>query len=358
MILVSSICVLFVIYGFLIFFADYIPAKQEKLICATTCLLLIILAGTREVGIDPDSLSYQTSFNHLQSDNLMDKVELSFIIITNALKPIYNDVHLLFFFYAILGVTLKFVAFSRYKGSMLLMVLMYISFYYELHETCQIRAGVLSGCLLLAIPYIADNKRWIAFFCILIGTFFHTSGIILLPLLFFGNKPLNRYWKIALAVSIPVAYIFAGTKLGLDFASGIPYIGNKIELYSKAAENGKVIVSSLELFSPFHLFMVAIFFYLLFWTDVLTEKSPYFPIMMKIFGVAIVSYAVFSFIPAIGERMGSMYRTIIIVLYPAIAYTLRPKWGGILLFLLIAFIYLNFSLRNMYGIGFILSSAR
>ena len=146
MILVSSICVLFVIYGFLIFFADYIPAKQEKLICATTCLLLIILAGTREVGIDPDSLSYQTSFNHLRSDNLMDKVELSFIIITNALNPIYNDVHLLFFFYAILGVTLKFVAFSRYKESMLLMVLMYISFYYELHETCQIRAGVLSGC--------------------------------------------------------------------------------------------------------------------------------------------------------------------------------------------------------------------
>ena len=309
MILVFSICVLFVIFGFLIFFADNIPAKQQKLICAATCLLLIILAGTREVGIDPDSQSYQSTFNSLQSDSLMDRVELSFIFIIKALRSISNDVHLFFFFYAILGVTLKFVAFSRYKESMLLMVLMYISFYYELHETCQIRTGVLSGCLLLAIPYIADNKRWIAFFCILIGTFFHTSGIILLPLLLFGNKPLNRYWKIALAVSVPVTYIFAGTKLGLDFASGIPYIGNKIEMYSKVAENSKVIVSSLELFSPFHLFMVAIFFYLLFWADVLTEKSPYFPIMMKTFGVAIVSYAVFSFIPAI-------------------AYTLRPKWGG------------------------------
>jgi len=358
MLLVISICALFVIYGFLIFFEDYISAKQKKLICGATCLLLIIIAGTREVGIDPDSETYAASFSNPQGDNILDTIELSFILIVNVLNSFSDDVHLLFFFYAILGVSLKFFAFRRYDDSWLLMVLMYVSFYFELHETCQIRAGVLSGCMLLAIPYIANDKRWMAFLCIVIGTFFHTSGIILLPLLFFSNKPLGRNWKIALAVAVPVAYMFSGTNLGLEFASEIPYIGNKIEMYSKVAEKGKVIVSSLELFSPFHLFMVAIFYYLLFWADAITEKSHYYPIMMKTFGLAIVIYAVFSFIPAIGERMGSMYRTVMIVLYPTIIYTLRPKWGGVLLFLLIAFVYLNFSLRNMYGISFILSSAR
>jgi hypothetical protein len=307
------------------------------------------MAGTREVGLDPDSEEYETNFLNSYSELVQESVEFTYIYIAQAINIISDDVHVLFLVYAFLGVLLKFVAFRRYGDSWLLMVFMYISFYYELHETCQIRAGVLSGCMLLAVPFIADKQRWTAFFIILIGTCFHMSGIILLPLLFLGNEPLGTKWKVVLALSVPFSYIFAGFNLGLEFASELPYIGNKIAVYTSIEERGRVNVSSLNLLGPLHLFLIMIFYYLLFWADALTEKCRYFPLMMKILAAAIASYAVFSFIPAMGERMGSLYRTIIVVLYPSIIYSLQPKWAGILLLVLISFILINFSLRDMYG---------
>lgn len=358
MFLVVSICVLYVLYGILIFFEDYIPANHKKLIYWGTCILLIIMAGTREVGIDPDSESYEYTFLNPYSDNTLDVVEFTYILIAQAFNSFTDDVHSLFLVYALLGVSLKFLAFHHYSDSWLLIAFMYICFYYELHETCQIRAGVLSACMLLAVPCIAEGKRWIAFLWIVIGTCFHMSGVILLPLLFLGNKPLGKYWKIVLAASVPLSYVFAGFNLGLEFASEIPYIGNKIAVYNDIAEKGQLGFSSLNIFGPLHLLFVLIFYYLLFFADALTEKSRYFPLMLKILAAALVSYAVFSFIPVIGERMGSMYRAIIIVLLPTIVYTLKPKWCGVILLILITFILINFSLRDMYGVTFFLPEVK
>ena len=319
-----------------------------------TCILLIVMAGTREVGIDPDSEVYQGTFLNPYGNDVEDKVEFSYIIIAQALNSITNDVHLLFLVYALLGVGLKFFSFPRYSDSWLLIVFMYIAFYYELHETCQIRAGVLSGCMLLALPCIADNKRWQALLWIAVGTFFHVSGLILLPLLFFRNNPMGRFWKMALALSVPLAYVFSGFNLGLEFVSELPYVGNKLAFYTDAANHGKLIVTGLNIYSPFHLFLVMIFYYLLFFADTLTAEFRYFPLMMKVLAMALVSYAVFSFIPTLGERMGSLYRTVIIVLIPTVIYTLKPKWCGVLLLFLLSFVFFMFSLRDMYGVTFLL----
>lgn len=358
MFLVFSICVLYALYGLLIFVEDYIPENHRKLIYWGTCVLLILLAGTREIGLDPDSAEYEKTYLDPYNTDVMDSVEFTYIMIAQAFNSFTRDAHPLFLVYAFLGVLLKFCAFRRYTDSWLIVVFMYISFYYELHETCQIRAGVLSGCMLLAVPCIADGQRWKAFLWIAIGTCFHLSGIILLPLLFLRNKPLGWLWKTVLALSIPLSFAFAGFEVGLDFASEIPYIGDKIALYSEIENKGKQLVSSLNLFGPLHLLMVLLFYYLLFFADTLTERFRYFPLMLKILALALVSYAVFSFIPVMGERMCSMYRTIMIVLLPTIVYTLRPKWCGLLLLLMVSFIFINFSLRDMYNVSFILPAVR
>ena len=358
MFLVISICVLYALYGILIFFEDHIPANLKKSIFGITGIILIIMAGTREIGLDPDSELYANDYLNPFSDSITDSKEFTFIFIAQLFNSITKDAHALFLVYALLGVSLKFIAFRRYSDSWLLIVFVYISFYFELHETCQIRAGVLSGCMLLAMPYIAEDKRWHALLWIIIGCCFHVSGLMLLPLLFLGNKPLGRYWKIALALSIPLSYIFAGLNLGLDFTSKIPFIGNKLELYRAIDEKGRVSLSSLNIFGAVHIFFVIIFYYLLYFADALTEKSRYFPLMLKSLAIALVSYAVFSFLPVLGERMGSMYRTIIVVLFPAIVYSLQPKWCGVLLLCLISFILINFSLRDMYGVTFLLPALK
>lgn len=357
MFLIFSLCVLYALYGLLIIFEDHLQPNHKKVIYWVTCILLIIMAGTREVGLDLDSEEYEKSYLNPYNDTILDRVEFTYIFIARTFNTFTRDVHPLFMVYALLGVLLKFIAFPRYSNSWLVIVFMYISFYYELHETCQIRAGVLSGCMLLAVPCIAEGQRWKAFLWIVLGTCFHMSGLILLPLLFLGNKPLGRYWKVALALSIPFSYVFAGLNLGLEIASELPYIGSKLVLYTELEEKGNVQVSALDIFGPLHLLMVMLFYYLLYFADTLTEKSRYFPLMLKILATAMVSYAVFSFIPVMADRMGSMYRAISIVLLPSIIYTLLPKWCGIILLMLISFILFNFAIRG-YGVTIFLPAVK
>ena len=119
---------LFALYGLLIFFEDVIPTNHKKLIYWGTCILLIIMAGTREVGIDPDSENYEFSFLNPYSDNAFDAIEFTYVYIALAFNTFTNDVHSLFLVYALLGVLLKFVAVKRYGDTLLLMTCIYICF--------------------------------------------------------------------------------------------------------------------------------------------------------------------------------------------------------------------------------------
>lgn len=310
-------------------------------------LTLILLAGFREIGIDPDSENYADTYrNYYNTDKLTTSVEYSFIIISAFLNLFTEDAHAIFLFYALVGLSLKFFAFSHFsENSLFLSVLLYIAFYYELHEVTQIRTGILSGFFLLSLKPIAEGKRWIALILIAVGAFFHVSGVVLLPLVFLNNNPLSYKRRLLWAALIPAGYFlyFFGMGVLMTMESSIPYIGEKLALYQKGAE---MIVTevNVNIFSPLQFFMMLLYAYLLFFYDTLTEENKYFPLMMKIFTIGIFCLPAFAALPVLAERLNNLFNIVYIILFANIYRTINPHFFGKLLVISIALILLNYGL--------------
>ena len=340
-----TIIAIFIIVVILSYIEDYL-GKYKLPLYLLIGFTLILLAGLREVGIDPDSQNYEISFQRYYDSSAQERVEYSYTFISMLLNFITDDVHILFLFYAFWGLTLKFVAFRKYSAQWFLPLVVYLAYYYELHEVTQIRTGILSGCLLLAIKPIAEGKRKIALCILLIGSIFHISGLMLLPLVFLSNKPMSTKEKIIWASLIPISYViyFAGANLIVN--TNLPYIGDKLALYQKGVEKGLISVS-VNVFSPMQMFSVMLYYYLLFFHDTLVKFNKYFVVMMKILTLGLFCFAAFAILPVMAQRVCYLFSIVNVILYTNICYTIKQKWIGITLVSLISLIILN------YGLGYI-----
>lgn len=310
-------------------------------------LTLILLAGLREIGIDPDSENYAETYrNYYNSNDLTTTVEYSFVMLSAFFNYFTDDAHAIFLFYAFVGLSLKFYAFAQYsREAVFLSLLLYVAFYFELHEVTQIRTGILSALFLLSIKPLSEGKRWAFLLLIALGCFFHISGIILLPLVFLSNKPQTLRGRFLWAMLIPAGYFlyFFGMGVLMTMESSIPYIGDKIALYQKGAE---MIVTdvNVNVFSPLQVFTIFLYSYMLFFYDTLVDENPYFPLMMKVFSIGIFCLPAFAALPVLAERLNNLFNIVYILLFANIYYTIKPRFYGRLLVIFVALIFLNYGL--------------
>ena len=311
-------------------------------------ITLILTAGLREVGIDPDSANYEYTFinNDSQSSSITDNIEFSYLWISSILNFFTNDVHVLFLFYAFLGLTFKFIAFRRLTEFWFLPVVVYISYYFIIHEMMQIRTGVLSGLFLLAIHFQGEGKKLKALLLMLLGTLFHYSGLILLPVLFLSSDYMSLKKRFLWALAIPLSYIVFFLGINVIFTSDIPLVGAKLITYQTGEESGTGS-GFVNVFRPLHLFAIALFSYLLYFYDTIVEKNKYFTLLLKTFIIGFCSYQILGFLPVLAQRVNMLYFSVTIPMYCCIYYTIRPKWPAILTVALVSFIYLNYGLPNI-----------
>ena len=138
---------MFLIVAILCYLEDYIR-KYQKPLFFLIGLVLIFVAGFREIGLDPDSVNYENTFRNYFKNGTDEMIEPSFLLISYILGLFTDNVHMLFLLYAIFGVSLKMFAFRKMSEFYFVPLLCYISFYYVLHDLTQIRAGVVSGIFL------------------------------------------------------------------------------------------------------------------------------------------------------------------------------------------------------------------
>lgn len=345
-----AIFVIFTLTAVLCFLEYHISEQDKKKLYWGTAILLVLLAGFREVGIDPDSGNYEYAFHHYDDDRLSGAIEYSYFVISAILRAMVEDVHILFVFYAFFGVMLKFIAFRKLSELWFLPVLVYLSFIYELHEITQIRTGVMSGLFLLAIPAMAERKWIQAILLLALGTFFHVSALILFPLLLLSNKDMSPKRRMLWMMAIPCSYViyFLGSNLMVHIP--IPYIENKIANYE---QNKDVVESSLNVFSPLHLFTILIYGYLMYFYDTIKEHNKYLSLQLKIFTLSIVAFTAFAFLPVLANRVSYLLRIVTIILFGNIYYTILPKRAGIVAVLLVAAVYMVYTYSYIFGIKII-----
>jgi hypothetical protein len=313
--MVYTLLLIFFLFSLVAFFPP-----QAKLLgnlyFVTMGIVLVLIAGFRG-DVDRDYSGYVDMFN--RQDFFV--IEPTFSLISyfvHALvgsKPI-----LLFLIYAVLGVAIKFLAIRQLTNLWFLSVVIYLGNFYILHEMTQIRAGVASGLLLLCVKPIYERDWKIFLFITTLACTFHFSALVILPLWFLGHNP-RKIW---LLISIPSSYVFYFS--GINLIRVIPILGvqEKIEIYQNITELELYDFAKTNAFSLVFLAKISIFYFLLFKYDLIYTQNKYFSILMKIYSISLMSYLIFTTVPAISTRINELYGIVDIILVPMIFYVFKP----------------------------------
>ncbi len=332
----------------LCYLEDYIK-RYRFLLYILMGFVMVLIAGLREIGLDPDSENYEYSFQHYYLSSEMGMVEPSFTLISAVLNVFTDNVHLLFLVYAFLGVTIKLYAFKKNLQCIFVPLMLYISFYFVLHEMTQIRAGVVSALFLLAVYYIAKKEKRKALQLIIVGSFFHYSSLALLPTLMFGNKNFNRKENIMIALLIPLSYLIYFGGISMLLNTDIPLIGNKLAIYQQAMEKGKMTVN-INVFDPVHLVSVMLFYYTLYFRKTITAFNENYNVVIKIVALGLFLHTSLAFLPVLALRISQLYCIVNIFLFSGIVYTFKQKWMGITILVLLSIFQMYLALPH-YGLG-------
>ncbi len=323
--------------------------EYRRVIYLVLTIFLILLAGGRKVGIDPDSINYEQSYLHYDDINALKMVEYSFVLLSEIFNHFTHDVHILFLFYAIIGVGIKMYAFTKLSKRWFLPVMVYLSYYYTMHDCMQMRTGILSAMLLMALYEIGQKRKWRALAFIVIGSVFHMSGLIALPLLFLSNHQITKRQTYAWIALVVTGYLIFLS--GFSFNVGgvnVPYISSKIGSYQAATESGRGdAFASVNVFSPLRLFILLLFLYLSFFRQTIILHYTCFPILFKVFALGIFSYTAFAFFPVIAQRFAMLFEIVTTILYAGIFYTIKPRWASLSILSLVCLLLMNYSLCNL-----------
>lgn len=331
---------IFSIVIFLCFIEEYL-GKYKFSAYVFVCVGMILFAGLREVGLDRDSETYEERFYSSEATSLVIFIEPSFTLMCIIARNIWNNIHTLFLLYALLGVTLKFIAIKRLSPCLFVPVAIYIANFYVLHDLTQIRAGVASGFFLMSLKPLSENSKKRAALYMAAAVMFHYSALILFPLLLLSNNALSRKWKIALA-AIPVAGVLMYVmNFDLLLTLPIPYLQDKVESYRKLSDYGYYERS--DLLTPFIFFKLCFYYYCLWFSDTIKEFIPSINIILKIMGLSIITYYAFSYVTILGQRFSELYGTVEILLYSSVIYTIMPRYAGKASALLVASIMAFYS---------------
>ncbi|MDC0886623.1 EpsG family protein [Altererythrobacter sp.] len=309
-------------------------ARVERLLFVAVGVLLVLFAGLREVGVDQDSFGYLRYYN-LDDFNMGRVAEPTFVLIANITRSISSQDGLsyLFFIYALAGVTLKLLAIRRLTELYWLALLTYFSWYFLLHEFTQIRAAIASGLVLLSLPFVLQRRLFPFVLTITIASLFHFSALLAFALYLLRNRRLEYWEKVLIAASVPLGSLLHFFGVNLFIILPIELVQLKVETYTEAEAARNI---KLNVFNAVYLIKYSLLYVFLLFSTKLQEESEYFPIILKMYAIAMFSYLALSFNSAFAIRISELFGVVEILLIPMFYYLIKPRSFAIVLIVLIA----------------------
>ncbi|MEO8414883.1 MAG: EpsG family protein [Ginsengibacter sp.] len=276
---------------------------------------LALLAGLRAQEVSRDYLPYQYAFdainNFMENDsgNDFNAYEPGFIGIVLLVKLFfvqnYGVVIMLFFAFA--SVSIKIFVIDRFSINPYLVILLYFSSNFIVHEMTQIRIGLASAIFLISLIFYFKNnyKAYIAI--ILLASLFHYSALGYLVLLLFNKTTFNRYIYTALLIlSIVLAFI----KLPLSNLVGGVFSAvdssGKLGTYSTIIEYN--LADDVKVFNVINLAKIFCSVYLMYLVpkyELLKDSRLIFFLKCNILSIFALSF--FSGVPLIAFRISELY---------------------------------------------------
>lgn len=278
--------------------------NESRLPHTLKCLLLIIstisltlLAGIRG-DIDPDYSNYKEvyDFVNVYLDRGDQSVEYGYLLINVFVKSINLGFQAVIFIMALLSVIPKAIFFYKKSPNFLFSLLIYFSSIYFLFDFIAIRQAVTISIFMVSLVFILEKKIIPYFICIVLGSFIHSSILLLLPGYFFFNRRFSSN-ILYLIIGICAIINFLQIKIGL-----LELLLEKFVLPDGAA--GKVAIYGMEqnfAFVSLKQILLALIF--IFLNSKLRSNVIFINILANIFVVGIIVATLLNGIPQLSYRI-------------------------------------------------------
>ena len=310
-------------------------------------LALIILASIRPIGFDADLIGYYTLMEKIiKFDYIL--IEPAFVLIVKLSYSFFGEEYyqrVVVIIFSILHISILSYAFYKLSKCPIYSLLLYLLLFYSILGLTQIRYSILVSLFLLSIPNII-NRNIIGFYIkIFIAISFHYSGILFLIFYFLNPNVINKtkyFLLLLISTMMPLLHsIFLKLIVSLNDNGFFPkYVYNKI--YHNLILNSDKL--SFSIFNIFRIYIIFIYIQYLFTYKVLSKKNV---VLMKILGIGIFLYMLFSFSPTISFRMLNGIIIVVVLLMVNLQNLYKESNIVIIIIIFISLLlFLNTVVRN------------
>ena len=290
-------------------------------------ILLFLIAAFRPIGIDNDSLTYESEILAFYRGG-GDIKEPVFMVFGYISEVLFNaNTRVVFILYALFSIFLKCYAIARYSKNIILSIFIYAGMFFILHDMTQIRVGLASGFFLLAIPDLIRNERKRYVFKILLACLCHFSAVILIPLILLSAKKINLRIVLLSPIIMLMVVLLIGdmNPILISIFKYLPEpLSTKAISYIVGVEQfGRF--DDVNIFSKFTLSAFAFFILYLYscTKSVLTADDV---IYLKLFSIMLTLFYLFASVPVLASRTFELFAVSFVFSLPIIATKFKPTW--------------------------------
>lgn len=318
-------CILF----FILCYFWWKEEKHKKLAIRWTYFFLLTFIGLRGF-VASDYFNYYLFFQNLphlfdlQFENLYDNgFEFGFVLYSSLVKTIMPNYHCWVFFNALIDLSIFYWLFHRFSPSIVLSFIIFIAIQGLVLEFNLYRNVKAIDCFLLSIPYLKERKIIPYFLLNLLGTTFHLSSFIYLPLYFVLTQQIPKIiiWSTFIIVNLMMFLKISITEqiLNLLFPIiGIEQIENKlIGYYGNSFEEYGLSIGYIERTFTFILFSVN--------NKKLVDKQTYNRIFYNCYFLYYIIFQLFFDVIVFVDRIPTLFVFSYWILYPNTVSLIQKK---------------------------------
>lgn len=311
-------------------------------------LLLFFIAFVFSYDSYVDRVNYIGYYNVIASGGYLF-VEPAFYFIAYISKVLTGGPFLIFPIFASIGVLLKIYILNRMSPNIYLSLLVYLSYFYILHDNAQIRIGAAMTFVLLAVYfyYYLNSMLRIYLLFVLIGLMFHISVIVFafIPMVISRGRGLHTQFVFMATVSsfvLMVAHLLGYSALDIAMAHFTVDILES-DKYSSYVENAQSVglYNAVVKLVPAYLIILL---YLIFSKRII-RLFPEASVYVRILCLGTVVFSLLAPFQTIAYRIFDLFYFFSILLIPIVALSFRiqiERYVFVFCLSVIYFVYVHF----------------
>lgn len=320
------IAALFAVIVIIAFYEDYLKEIHKFAILTGIVVFMIILATTKSITNTADAPIYEELFYNNDNPIFVIATEPTYIQLSRLVIALGGTVVSMFFIYAVITIPAKMRMLYTMTPYIFSALIIYIPYYFEVHDMIQIRAAAAATFLLFFIYHICKKNYLYATLFLVCATLFHYSAIVYLPFLFIGNRQLSETGRIIVAVLVPICFVMYLLKI--DWFSLLPsaLLWGKLEVYKESTEKGE-----WEEFLPlyiniYYLAKCVVLYICLYYYDVIVKNNRLAPILINLFAISICFLSSMATIPVVASRISDMFGIVDCIVFTLCMYVIAPQY--------------------------------